>query len=721
MNGRVGISSKYWRVLRWVGFAVAAPALWACTSRTLEAPQITPTANLTTKFNQKINNEIDILFMIDDSSSMTSMQQKLLAQLPTFMQVLQNLPSGLPSLHVAVVSQDMGAPGDSTAAIGCTNNGKDGVFQYAPEGTCTATTLTAGSTFISDVDMMPNFTDPIGTVFQCIALLGAKGCGFEHQLAAIDRALGADGNGAPPMENTSFLRPEAYLGIVMLTNEDDCSATPPTTIYSLNGFQQNIANPDGPIQNFRCNGGPRGAHYCQDPNSANPMAYATPPLMPPGDATGNPPRLPLVNCEDNESGTSALTPVTKFISDIKALKMDPDNQILVAGIIAPPTPYAVEWDPESGGQSTQPGELWPAVQHSCGPDTSAGPMVNPDSKQFTTDGSFGDPGVREAQFLNAFQNSVQASICDPSYAASMTAIATKLGQLITPPCITGKIQNDSQGQPECSVVEHLTDMQNNKKDIAIQNCQENGNTSPCWTLVPGGTGCAAGSQLMITDTANTNLTSESSTVDCSILPPGACWDKPGAGLLRPRGEEEWQQARAADAARDLPSPASPRPVGASLHARGCARGRQLGEAANSAASEGPVALSGRESPIGPAAGFWRWPTMRLLGKKVGLASGCISDLFRENGLQLYLVRTNRDPAFTATVKDVVGLYLNPPTNAVVLSVDEKTSIQALQRTQMPLPLCTGGAARHTHDHKRHGVVDLYAALEMATGKVTLTS
>ena len=72
----------------------------------------------------------------------------------------------------------------------------------------------------------------------------------------------------------------------------------------------------------------------------------------------------------------------------------------------------------------------------------------------------------------------------------------------------------------------------------------------------------------------------------------------------------------------------------------------------------------------------------------------------------------------AKVKDVVGLYLHPPEHAVVLSVDEKTSIQALERTQPPLPLRSGRAARHTHDYKRHGVLDLYAALEIATGTVT---
>ena len=124
----------------------------------------------------------------------------------------------------------------------------------------------------------------------------------------------------------------------------------------------------------------------------------------------------------------------------------------------------------------------------------------------------------------------------------------------------------------------------------------------------------------------------------------------------------------------------------------------------------------------PPPGRTRWTT-RLLGKAVGLSSKCISKLLRKNGLKPHLVRTykvSRDPEFAAKVEDVVGLYLNPPTNAVILSVDEKTSIQALERTQLPLPLRTGRAARHTHDYKRHGVLDLFAALEIATGKVTHT-
>jgi len=122
----------------------------------------------------------------------------------------------------------------------------------------------------------------------------------------------------------------------------------------------------------------------------------------------------------------------------------------------------------------------------------------------------------------------------------------------------------------------------------------------------------------------------------------------------------------------------------------------------------------------PPAGRSRWTT-RLLGKAVGLTSGCVSDLLRRHQLKPHRTRTykvSRDPEFVSKVRDVVGLYLNPPEHAVVLSVDEKTSIQALERSQPPLPMRSGRASRHTHDYKRHGVVDLYAALEVATGRVT---
>jgi transposase len=106
---------------------------------------------------------------------------------------------------------------------------------------------------------------------------------------------------------------------------------------------------------------------------------------------------------------------------------------------------------------------------------------------------------------------------------------------------------------------------------------------------------------------------------------------------------------------------------------------------------------------------------------VNLSSVTVSAILRKHDVKPHLLRTykvSRDPEFAAKVHDVVGLYLKPPENAVVLSLDEKTQVQALERTQLPLPLRVGRATRHTHDYKRHGVIDLYAALNIATGEVT---
>ena len=91
------------------------------------------------------------------------------------------------------------------------------------------------------------------------------------------------------------------------------------------------------------------------------------------------------------------------------------------------------------------------------------------------------------------------------------------------------------------------------------------------------------------------------------------------------------------------------------------------------------------------------------------------------GLQPHLVRTfkySRDPLLEEKVSDVVGLYLNPPEKAIVLSVDEKSQIQALDRTQPLLPLKPHQVERRTHDYKRHGTTTLFAALDVATGEVT---
>ena len=157
--------------------------------------------------------------------------------------------------------------------------------------------------------------------------------------------------------------------------------------------------------------------------------------------------------------------------------------------------------------------------HSCG--AAGGDGVNPDpSTQTVGDGSFGDPGVREAEFAYGFQNSVVASICDKDYSQSMTAIAAAIGHLITPPCIEGKIQNDAKGTQTARSSRTSPTPAATRPTQAIQNCNENGNTPPCWSLAPGMMGCT-GQSLKVTDTAaNMMAASEDSTVSCALCVPG---------------------------------------------------------------------------------------------------------------------------------------------------------------------------------------------------------
>jgi transposase len=117
-----------------------------------------------------------------------------------------------------------------------------------------------------------------------------------------------------------------------------------------------------------------------------------------------------------------------------------------------------------------------------------------------------------------------------------------------------------------------------------------------------------------------------------------------------------------------------------------------------------------------------WST-RLMAQKTGLSQTAIVRIWRAFGLQPHRVENfkfSKDPQFVEKVRDVVGLYMNPPDRAIVLCVDEKSQVQALNRTQPILPLAPGVAARQTHDYERHGVTSLFAALDVASG-VTISS
>ena len=479
---RAGRSSL--RVLGWSVLASVTPAaLGGCTSRTLEPPDSTPETTFTKRFPINPNRDIDLLFLIDDSGSMAMSQANLQRNFPALMNALENFEGGLPNVHIAVVSSDMGA-GDGTFA-GCVGTGKGGVFQSRPRGACTATNLQPGATFISNVRGVANYTGALSDVFSCIAALGEGGCGFEHQFAAVTRALGADGQ-PPPVENHGFLRDDAYLGIIFITNEDDCSAAPGASLFDASA-NVGLTSELGPPTSFRCN---EFGHIC---DGAKPGRYA------PNAAVTD--TVNYDNCVSAE-GSGRLKTVAETAAQIKALKPDPANQIVVGAITGPAGPYQVHWKHPSVASDSGP---WPEVSHSC----------------IAADGSFGDPSVRVTELVQQFGgNGIALSICDAEFAPALRGIASKLAVLLEPPCVVGQIATrPNTTSPDCTVVSHARS-KGTAIDQPIPACAETGGAGPCWSLVSGAGTCAGQTVRLTPGPANPPATSPDATVACALCVPG---------------------------------------------------------------------------------------------------------------------------------------------------------------------------------------------------------
>jgi len=440
-------------------------------------------------YQQNLNRNVDILFLIDDSSSMGLVQNKLLQDFATFANTLQTLEGGMPDVHIGVISSDMGA-GDGTVA-GCdSTGGKKGILQYTARGACTATKLNAGAKYTSNIGGTANYTGALADVFRCIGALGEAGCGFEHQFAAILRALGADDQPAPA-ENQGFLRADANLAIVMLTNEDDCSVTPNVPIFDTLS-NANIASQLGPPINFRCN---EFGHIC---DGAHPLR-----LAPNNDVAA---MVTYNSCEANDTEGYLLSALDTA-NRLKALKADP-SQLLVASIQGPESPYVVHWkgpgttDTSCGAASCP----WPEITHSC----TAG------------DTSFADPGVRTAKFAAEFgNNGLVLPICGDGFAPSLERIGQAIGKLFTPACISGKIQDDPTKpglQPDCTVTAHVQQASGSAMDTALPSCAANGGVGPCWTVTRDLARCSGDAAVVVTP-GPAGAPTQSATIQCTLCDP----------------------------------------------------------------------------------------------------------------------------------------------------------------------------------------------------------
>jgi len=472
------------RTLGWLALAAAAPALYACTARSLEAPSLKADPTQTGSIVLTANRDVDLLFLVDDSSSMEKSQANLRRNFPAFMSALKALPGGLPNVHVAVVSSDMGA------GSGCDpSTNKNGIFQYLapvpPKGAQPCTTnLNPGATFISDIAGQKNYTGNLEDVFSCIAALGEGGCGFEHQFAAITRALGADGQ-APPSENQGFLRPEAYLAIVLITNEDDCSASPGVPLFDESSNTR-LADQLGPRTNFRCN---EFGHIC---DGMHPSRLA------PNNTAGD--TRTYASCAPAEDGY--LLSVAETAARIKALKADPENQVMVAAITGPEAPYTVEWTAPLISD-TGP---WPSIKPSC----TAG------------DGSYAAPSTRTSAFVRQFgANGLQLSICDAEFAPALLRIAQKIGERVAKPCIAGRVaKKPGTDRDDCTVVSNAPNGSGKIVQTPIAACADTAGAGRCWQLAAGDGTCTGQTIDVVRDPTAPAVTWETASVQCSLCIAG---------------------------------------------------------------------------------------------------------------------------------------------------------------------------------------------------------
>lgn len=376
----------------------------------------------------QINRDIDILFVIDNSGSMAEEQASLVANFENFINVLNNIEGGLPNVHIGVVSTNIGA---GTGIAGCENGGDNGALQVAPRnGACSVPTNNYIEDLLDDDGMTrnKNYSGELTETFSCIAALGVSGCGFEQPLEAMRKAL----NGSNPA-NEGFLRDSAFLAVIIISDEDDCSVER-SEMFSTAAAQDRIDSELGFLSSFRCF--EFGIQCDPDtPRSAGPRDNCVP--------------------RDN---SEYMYNVNEYANFLKTLKDDP-GQIIVAGIIGPPSPVVIG--------SNDNGE--PTLDPSCGVDNAEGQVA--------------DPAIRLTAFLEAFPNrNTTTTICNDDLSDALTVIAELLAKVLGNPCMEGDLAL-TDGQPECSVADVRNLNQDGQEETVIAACNDGLTNIPCYHFV----------------------------------------------------------------------------------------------------------------------------------------------------------------------------------------------------------------------------------------------
>jgi hypothetical protein len=413
---------------------LAAVVLAACHHKPAAPP--TPTHVV-----QELKDQVDLLFVFGNEPSTSQLRNELNRRFPELVKGWDALAyEGFPvSLHLGAVTSDLGAGTFTLGSGGQCHPGGDGGVMHArgrsADPVCQP--LLDGKSFVTldlrnGTNNLPT-SQNLPTTFGCMSAVSG-GCGFIQPLEAARKAL-VD----PIAENAGFLRPDALLAIVYLTDEEDCSIDPASDL-----FDPTATDRYGPLHHFRC---ARFGIACDGG------------LLPDFGSLGT-----LSGCHPAIAAEGArLLDVQRYIDTFTrplaqgGLKADPSD-VVVLSIAAPPSPLAVRLSTPCADA------LLPSCAleaHSC---------VSPGDPNF-----FGDPGVRVSAVTRAVPDHLEWSLCDGDYTTPMIELGDRLAAKLTSFCLSAPVADPAA--PDC-VVEDIAD---DGTPRPIPACAQSGDVAPCWS------------------------------------------------------------------------------------------------------------------------------------------------------------------------------------------------------------------------------------------------
>lgn len=420
--------------------AASTTALVGCPNRDIaEVPPVQDKVELK-QIPVEINRNLDILWVVDNSNSMEGEQAALVQNFPAFISVLQSIEGGLPNLHMGVVStngRDIGPCGGGGGNLISPAGKAKYISDILPEGSNTRVTSWEGDGYGS-----------LGAAFSDYADIGVGGCGFEQHFQSVIDAIN-------PATNPGFIRDDAYLAIIFLTDEDDCSGE--------------IGNNDmyGPAAAFGTGLGPLSSYRC--------WKYG---VVCDGDSTGNNEDLPGIRqgcqIDDNSPYTMKLDTIVNALETVKR-----KSQLIVASI---------QGDTDVDNISViQKPAAWTAE---TSPITLAPSCIQPGAGDVysSADGeeSIARPAVRLKALLDNYPTrSTSQSICAGDLTPALTQIANLLKEVVGNPCIQGNLKdadpNTAGVQPDCQVSVWTNYGEVDQSEEVLPQCS-GAITNNCWSI-----------------------------------------------------------------------------------------------------------------------------------------------------------------------------------------------------------------------------------------------